>query len=197
MLLRYIVSPVTVQGHASDYKAVSLQYPINHFLSPFFLSACLLSSGIISQPFAIIYTLSVTVTLQSGHCLPGLSWSLFYQSILASRFTQIAYIMLERVFSLPFPYIQLLLNPRTSLYSHPLLLTAQLGHFAYRSAPPPFHYLHHLCYSIGGPPLPFSKLTSDSQTWSHARSCHSPTTPYFLFSFHNLVTIVLPDLAKI
>ena len=51
MLLRYIVSPVTVQGHASDYKAVSLQHPINHFLSPFFLSACLLSSGIISQPF--------------------------------------------------------------------------------------------------------------------------------------------------
>ena len=48
MLLRYIVSPVTVQGYASDYKALSLQCPIHHLWSPLSLSLSLSSSGIVS-----------------------------------------------------------------------------------------------------------------------------------------------------
>ena len=96
----HFLSPVTVQGHALDYKVLSLQCPVNHLLSLFFhphISHCLSSYP---NLFAIVYTLSVTVLLNSSHHFSG--------------FTQIAYIILGHCKSfpyLPFSYIQLLLNP--------------------------------------------------------------------------------------
>ena len=71
MSLWWIVSPVTVQGYASDYKALSLRCPKNHLWSPFlFLFISLI----------FIYTQSAVTLLQSSHHSPGLTSSLPYQS---------------------------------------------------------------------------------------------------------------------
>ena len=74
MLLRYIVSPVTVQEYASDYKALSLEWPINYLWSPFlFIFVSLVFWNHFPHHLIIIYTQSAVTLLQSGHCSPGLT----------------------------------------------------------------------------------------------------------------------------
>ena len=81
MSLWYIVSPITVQGYASDYKALSLRHPINHLQSPFlFIFISLIIWNCFPHCLIIIYTQSTVTLLQSSHCSPRLTSSLPYQS---------------------------------------------------------------------------------------------------------------------
>ena len=94
MSLRYIVSPVTVQGYALDYKALSLQHPINHFQSPFLFLFVSLVWNHFPHRLIIVYAQSTVTLLQSGCCSPKLPSSLPYQSVWAPGFAWIAFIML-------------------------------------------------------------------------------------------------------
>ena len=82
MLLWYIASPVTVQGYASDYKALSLQHPKNHLWSPFlFIFISLIIWNRFFPHLIIVYTQSAVMLFQSGHRNPGLTSSSPYQSV--------------------------------------------------------------------------------------------------------------------
>ena len=77
MLLRYIVSHVTVQGHALAYKAFSLWCLINHLQSPFlfiFISLIIrnrfpiVSSSSTLNPPLLYFNLAVAHPDQLHHC---------------------------------------------------------------------------------------------------------------------------------
>ena len=141
MSLRYTISPVTVQGHALDYKALSSQCSINHLWSPFFLSSCLSLSGIVSP--------SLHHCLHSIHCCS----TSIQSSLIQINFIIIISICLSIQIHSDCSYhtgislILTLLICSTSIGPwDESILTSPITNcstwaFAYRSAPPPFHYL--------------------------------------------------------
>ena len=127
MLLRYIVSPVTVQGYASDYKALSLQHPINYLRSPFlFIFVPLVVWNCFSHHHLCSihrYTTSIRSSLARINFIIAISICLS---------TRISIGLPLSCWDKSYPYPSLFLNLYWTLgrvyHSHPLLLTAQLGH---------------------------------------------------------------------
>ena len=143
MSLRYIVSPVTVQGHASDYEVLSLQHPINHCWSPFLLSSCLSSSGIISS--------SLLHCLHSICCCSTSIWLSLAQihSIIITTIYLGIWICLDCFYHSGTSLILTLLIHSTSIGPwDESILTSPMTNcltwaFTYRLTPPPFRYLQH------------------------------------------------------
>ena len=141
MSLRYTVSPVTVQGHALDYKALSLQHSINHLWSPFLLFSCLSLSGFISPP--------------PHHCLCSFC---HYSTSIQLLLTQINFIIVisiclsicicsDCLYHAGISLILTLLICSTSIgpwdksILAPPTINCSTWAFTYRSAPSPFHHL--------------------------------------------------------
>ena len=134
MSLRYIVSPVTVQGYASDYKALSLQHPINHLWLPFlFLFTSLIVWNCFPHCLIIVYAQSAITLLQSGHHSPGLTSSSPYQSDCPYH-AGISLILTLLLCSTSIePWDESMLAPTTT--------NCSTWTSAYRLAPPPSYYL--------------------------------------------------------
>ena len=132
---RYIVSSVTVQGYASDYKALSLQHPINHLWSPFlFVFISLIIWNHFPHRLIIIYTQSAITSLQSSHHSPRLTSSLPYQlDCLYHAGISLILTLLSCSTSIK-PWDESMLAPTTT--------NCLTWASAYRSAPPPPYYLH-------------------------------------------------------
>ena len=144
MSLRDTVSPVTVQGHTSDYKSLSSQHPINHIghlWTPFLLSSYLSLSGIISP--------SLHHHLHSIHC---------YSTSIQSSLTQINLVIFISIclsiqihsdccYHAGISLILTLLTCSTSIgpwdESMLALITTNCSTWAFlhRLAPPPYYYL--------------------------------------------------------
>ena len=134
MLLRYIVSPVTVQGYTSDYKALSWQHPINHLWSPFlFIFISLVVWNHFPPHLIIVYTQFTITLLQSGHCSPRLTSSSPHQSdCLYHAGISLILTLLSCSTSIE-PWDESTLAPTTT--------NCSTWAPAYRSAPPPSFYL--------------------------------------------------------
>ena len=143
MSLRYIVSPVTVQGHSSDYKGWSWRCQINHFSSPFFLSSLLSSSGIVSQPFPhrLRFIRHCCTLIRSS--LPRIISTIVLSIRIGTRIRSdflyhagISLLITLLIYSTAIgPWDESILTPTT--------INCSTWAIAYRSAPPPFHYLQH------------------------------------------------------
>ena len=134
MSLWYIVSPVTVQGYALDYKALSLQCPINHLQSPFlFIFISLVIWNHFSHCLIIVYTQSTVTLLQSSHRSPRLTSSSPYQ--------------LDCPYHAGISLILTLLSCSTSIEPWdksmlaPTTTNCSTWASTYRLAPPPSYYL--------------------------------------------------------
>ena len=141
MLLGYTVSPVTVQGHVLDYKALSLWCSINHLQSPFLLSSYLSLSGIISP-------------LLHHH----LSSICCYSTSIWSSLVQINFIIIISIHLSVHIHLDWFYHTGISLILTLLILSTSIGPwdksiltspttncltwtFTYRLAPPPFYHL--------------------------------------------------------
>ena len=141
MSLRYIVSPVTVQGYASDYKVLSLQCPINHLRSHFSLSSSLSSFGIVSP--------SSHLCLCSIHHFPTSIWLLLAQInfIIIISICLSTWICLDcfdhtrRSLILTLLSCSNYIEPWDKSMLAPTTTNCSTWASAYRSAPPPSYYL--------------------------------------------------------
>ena len=140
MSLRYIVSPVTV-GHASDYKVLSLRRLINHFSSPLFLSSRLLSSWFVSPSprhrLRSIRRCCTSIRLSLARIISIIVLSVRFGIRIRSDCLYHAGISLL----LALLIYSTVIGPRDESILASTTINCSTWAFAYRSAPPPFHYL--------------------------------------------------------
>ena len=180
MLLRYMVSPVTVQGHASDYKVHDTQK--NHLSSPFILSSPFSLSGIISQPlchhlhFIHHYFTPIQPLLAQIISIVTLSIHLGFQICSDCLYhTGISLLLTLLIYSTAIgPWNESVLTPTTTY-----CLTWA---FTYRSAPLPFHYLQ---YSWS-PPQGFNIQVAAEKVIKTQSSAWRAWGPPYLFCWLNI-----------